>query len=116
MRRRIEGRLDDPVFAFAGIGQPQRFFEGLKEGGWNVVSEASFPDHRRYSAADLARLSRDAERAGARVLVTTEKDAARLDGPRALSLPLVAVSLTVTVEPAAAYTAMLARASGVEAS
>jgi tetraacyldisaccharide 4'-kinase len=110
MTRTIDERRGDPVFAFAGIGRPEGFFDALAEGGWNVVGRMAFPDHRRYGAADFARLADRAARAGASALVTTEKDAARLDGLRVPTLPLIAVALAVTVEPAAAFSAMLQQA------
>lgn len=40
------------VRAVAGIGNPQRFFDSLRALG-GEVSEAPFPDHHKFSAADL---------------------------------------------------------------
>ncbi len=65
------------VFAFAGIGRPQKFVRSLEEIGAQVVGWRWFPDHHAYSAAELAALARAAERVSAR-LVTTQKDARRL--------------------------------------
>jgi tetraacyldisaccharide 4'-kinase len=109
MSRRLGDAGRDPAFAFAGIGQPQEFFGSLRAAGWSVVGSVAFADHHRYSASDLARLGDRARSAGARVLVTTEKDAARLSAVD-LGLPLIAVSLTVTVTPADDFAALLAHA------
>lgn len=65
------------VYAFAGIGRPQKFFETLVRLGAEVVGNESFPDHQRYDAATLERLVKAAGAVGAR-LVTTAKDAARI--------------------------------------
>jgi tetraacyldisaccharide 4'-kinase len=65
------------VFAFAGIGRPQKFARSLEEIGAHVAGERWFPDHHPYSTEELAALARAAERLSAR-LVTTEKDARRL--------------------------------------
>jgi tetraacyldisaccharide 4'-kinase len=65
------------VLAFAGIGDPGRFFRTLRAAGINVVHEQSFPDHHRFSTGDLDALIADARRQGL-TLVTTEKDLARL--------------------------------------
>ena len=64
------------VLAFAGLGDNRSFFELLKELGAELVHEVEFPDHHAYSRRDMERLSllRDAE-----ILVTTEKDAIKLD-------------------------------------
>lgn len=67
------------VFAFAGIGHPERFYDGLAAAGADVVEKRSFDDHHPYKPAELTELERDAARTGAQ-LITTEKDAARLRG------------------------------------
>jgi tetraacyldisaccharide 4'-kinase len=65
------------VYAFAGIGDPARFFRGLRASGIDVVAERAFPDHHPFSQRDVADLQTAAERDGL-TLVTTEKDLARL--------------------------------------
>jgi tetraacyldisaccharide 4'-kinase len=65
------------VFAFAGIGRPEKFFRTLVEAGLMLAGTRSFADHHRYAPGDLAALRRDAAACGGR-LVTTEKDFARL--------------------------------------
>ncbi len=65
------------VLAFAGIGRPAKFFDGLASAGVAVVGRRAFPDHHAYDDATLASLGAEAARAGAR-LVTTPKDAVRL--------------------------------------
>ncbi len=74
----LEGRK---VLAFAGIGRPGKFFETLRACGATVEAARSFPDHHRYTAAELAALRREAE-AGGLVAVTTEKDFARIAAAR----------------------------------
>jgi tetraacyldisaccharide 4'-kinase len=66
-----------PVFAFAGIGRPAKFFETLRDQGAQIVGHRSFPDHSEYPSALLYRLEAEAKANGAQ-LVTTEKDAVRL--------------------------------------
>jgi tetraacyldisaccharide 4'-kinase len=67
------------VWGFAGIGRPEKFCATLGDIGCAVAGFTAFADHHPFSADDLARLRRDAARAGAR-LVTTAKDHARLSG------------------------------------
>ncbi|WP_114945215.1 tetraacyldisaccharide 4'-kinase [Microvirga calopogonii] len=74
----LEGRK---VLAFAGIGRPGKFFETLRACGAIVEAVHSFPDHHRYTAADLAALQQEAEARGL-VAVTTEKDFARVAAVR----------------------------------
>lgn len=71
---RLRGRR---VLAFAGIGDPQRFFATLRAGGVEVAQTRAFADHHRFSHDEIARLAADAQ-AGSLLLVTTEKDMARI--------------------------------------
>ena len=64
------------VFAFAGIGRPEKFVETLRGGGAAVTGAQFFADHHPYSAAEITALRRWA---GDALLVTTEKDLVRLD-------------------------------------
>lgn len=65
------------VFAFAGIGRPEKFFDTLRELGAEIVDQESFGDHQPYSDQLTQRLI---QRAAAQdvVAVTTEKDMVRL--------------------------------------
>ena len=65
------------VYAFAGIGRPEKFFASLAESGATLVGAVAFPDHYAYRRDDIARLQRAAQEQGA-LLVTTEKDFVRL--------------------------------------
>ncbi len=104
------------VYAFAGIGRPNKFFATLDELGAEIVGTASFPDHYAYRRADIATLQRAARERDAR-LVTTEKDFVRLslsaNGPAmvdpVLPVPL-AVPIEMTVSDPAELDALIARA------
>lgn len=71
---RLRGRR---VLAFAGIGDPPRFFATLRAGGVEVAQTRAFADHHRFSPGEIAGLAADA-RADSLLLVTTEKDMARI--------------------------------------
>lgn len=58
-----------PLFALAGIGHPQRFFDTLAALGLDCTCRA-FPDHHAYTAADLTF-------ADGGILLLTEKDAVK---------------------------------------
>jgi len=90
----IEPQLDaltlegQPVFAFAGIGRPDKFYETLERLGAQVVETRSFADHHRWRPNEIMAM---VERAGALAarLVTTEKDWVRLpDEARSMVLPV----------------------------
>jgi tetraacyldisaccharide 4'-kinase len=67
------------LFAFAGIGDPEKFFRTLTQAGLDVAGAERFPDHHKYSAADARRLLERCEREQM-TPVTTEKDFVRLTG------------------------------------
>jgi tetraacyldisaccharide 4'-kinase len=65
------------VLAFAGIGDPLRFFRTLRASGIEIVRERAFADHHPYAQAEIEALITEAK-PEALTLVTTEKDLARL--------------------------------------
>jgi tetraacyldisaccharide 4'-kinase len=67
------------VLAFAGIGDPHRFFGTLRMSGAEVVAERPFADHHPFTENEIEALAAAAKRDGL-TLVTTEKDLARLRG------------------------------------
>jgi tetraacyldisaccharide 4'-kinase len=73
-----------PLIAFAGIANPQRFYKLLERLGGNLVECVSFADHHAFTRADAERLVKLAQSTGTQ-LVTTEKDFARLAGDAALA-------------------------------
>lgn len=65
------------LFAFAGIGRPDKFYDALAAAGGELANSMSFPDHHAFTARDLAVL-RDMAREYEARLITTEKDWVRL--------------------------------------
>ncbi|MGJ4941704.1 tetraacyldisaccharide 4'-kinase [Bradyrhizobium sp. HKCCYLS1011] len=75
----VAGLLSKPVLAFAGIGDPARFFRTLRAAGIDVQRERAFADHHPFTAEEIQALIAEAGRQGLG-LVTTEKDLTRLRG------------------------------------
>ena len=65
------------LIPFAGIGNPENFFQLLKDSHLNIVKEINFPDHYEYKQADLDNLVAMENKYKAK-LVTTEKDYLRI--------------------------------------
>ncbi len=66
------------VFAFCALGNPNNFFEQLKYENFNLAATEIFPDHHYYLPQDMEKIERNARAKGARILITTAKDAAKL--------------------------------------
>jgi tetraacyldisaccharide 4'-kinase len=92
---RLAGRA---VLAFAGIGDPDKFYATLRAAGVAVAQTRSFADHHVLTAAQAAGLIATAD-AHALALVTTEKDHARMTADPALTaLTARSATLPVTLE------------------
>lgn len=87
--RRLE--VDVPpgrLFAFAGLADNEQFFRAVGAAG-----TMSFPDHHRYTAADVEKIKAAAK--GYDAIVTTEKDAVKI-GDRAI----IAAAARFVIDPA----------------
>ena len=69
------------VFAFAGLADNEQFFASLRAAGLELAGTKSFPDHHRYTAADIAALE-----GHGLPLVTTEKDEVKIAGSRVIAV------------------------------
>lgn len=78
------------VFAFCGLGNPGAFRRTLESAGAEVVKFRAFPDHHAYRPAEARQIEVEAQEFLATALVTTEKDATKLD-VRAFRIPLAAL-------------------------
>jgi len=88
-----------PFVAVAGIANPAVFERTLASMRLSPATFLAFPDHVRYGLPEIGRIVRAAEASGAGTVVTTEKDAVKLES--ACPLPLVTVAVRMRVlEPA----------------
>jgi tetraacyldisaccharide 4'-kinase len=78
-RQALAALAGSRILAFAGIADPEKFFATLAEAGLNVAATQSFADHHPYTAAEAQMLIARAHSQNL-VLLTTEKDQARLAG------------------------------------
>ncbi len=104
--RALRGRR---VFAFAGIGQPEKFFRSLREIGAQVVGTRSFPDHHRYRPRDLRQVLA-AARAAPAVPVTTTKDHVRV--PAEFASQVVVATVNLRFDEGAVLDELLVRVAG----
>jgi tetraacyldisaccharide 4'-kinase len=91
---------DRPVFAVAGVARPDRFFSDLRGAGWQVDGTIAFRDHHRFTPSDIDRIRAGAKAAGAEIVLTTAKDAVRLEGLEPAGIRFATVPLSVRIEPA----------------
>jgi tetraacyldisaccharide 4'-kinase len=97
-----------PVVALAGIAHPPGFFRDLAGAGWTIARELPYRDHHRFDAADVAHITTAARAAGARLILTTEKDLMRLLPFRPFAVPVAYVPMALEIDPAATFDEWLA--------
>lgn len=86
------------LVAVCGVADSSQFAATLSGMGLAPEELVDFRDHQRYRERHVARIERVAEQAGAAFVVTTEKDAVKLEGK--LNRPILTVRLAVdVVEP-----------------
>ena len=73
----IEQFKNKKLYAFAGIGNPDNFFELLSEYNLNVQKKISFPDHYNFNMNELEKMTELASKNNFE-LITTEKDFYRI--------------------------------------
>lgn len=88
------------VVVMAAIARPERVTTAARELGYLVEQQITFRDHHWFTDADLGRVQAAARAAGADAILTTEKDAVRLQNGLTGGLPIVFLPVDVRVEPA----------------
>ena len=88
------------VFVVTGIARPDRFEADVSAAGWQIAGIMTFRDHYPFDARDIRRISMAAQAARCAIILTTEKDAVRLNACDLGDLPIASVPLILAVEPA----------------
>ena len=89
--------LNENILAFAGIGNPENFFDLLKENNINVEKKISFPDHYNYSKKELDKLLKISKENNLKLL-TTEKDFFRIKHFNAIDIDYLTIKLEIINE------------------
>lgn len=86
------------VAVACGIANPRAFSDDILQVGINIVSESFFADHHAFEQQDLDRITAEAREVGADAILTTEKDAVRIEGLRHGDVPIYAAQLQLQGE------------------
>lgn len=83
--------LPEKILAFCGIANPHRLQDDLIAYDFDVKFFKSYPDHHRYSQADLNFLIERARSLGALAIVTTDKDLVKVGSLSITDIPIYSV-------------------------
>ncbi|MEI6106155.1 MAG: tetraacyldisaccharide 4'-kinase [Opitutae bacterium] len=85
------------IGAFSGIAAPESFEAFLRETGARLGYTRRFLDHYRFTHEDLAKVFAEAKLAGVEMIITTEKDAVRIDAGEDIPLPCYYLRLEIEI-------------------
>lgn len=110
--RMVPITLPARVAAFCGVGNPSSFFAGLKQAGYELALERSFPDHHVYSQNEIDSIIKGANATGANALITTAKDAVKLQ-TLAFSIPWSVAEIEIAIDDAEKFTSLVIDAAQI---
>lgn len=85
------------IGAFSGIAAPESFEAFLRETGAKLGYTRRFLDHHRFQADDLQDVMREALEARVEMLITTEKDAVRIEAGTKFPMPCYYLRLEIEI-------------------
>ena len=95
------------AFLLAAIARPERFEADVTGCGVAIVGRSFFRDHHRFRADELASVAQRARAAGAQAIVTTAKDAVRLERTWAFDPPVFVMAIAAGIADEARLRARL---------
>ena len=107
-QRAWSAKAGDHVVAFSAIADNDAFFACVHERQLKVTHAIGFADHHAYIPNDIARLNRLADQSQASFLITTEKDAVKLDVAD-FTKSVVALRISAHLKPEDAVLRLLRR-------
>lgn len=83
------------VLLLSGLARPEGFENLVRTAGINVADHLKFADHARYDARTIDAVAEKLKETGAGLVLTTEKDAVKLERLETRGLPIFAASLAM---------------------
>ena len=94
------------IFAFCGIGNPESFFEELRQNNYAVAATKTFRDHHTYSQSDIEIIEARSRECGAAILLTTAKDAVKLLNLK-FEMPCYVVEIEMEIDDANGFGSLM---------
>ena len=97
----LDTQTNQRVLAFSAIGQPEQFYNLIKENGLELIKTISFPDHHSYSLNDIDNIIFTAQNLQIDTIITTEKDSVKIQN--LTNHPIFALKLKANFSPEAIF-------------
>lgn len=104
--RTLSEEISQKAFAFCGLGNPENFFESLRQSNISLVGTQAFPDHHSYTQKDFIEIEKEFRRSRSDILLTTAKDAVKLRNLK-FEIPCFVAEIEVIIDDATAFAALL---------
>lgn len=92
--------------AFCALGNPENFFEMLRQDGFDLAKTKAFPDHHFYKQQDIDGLAKQAKAFEVNALMTTAKDAVKLNDLK-FEIPCYVVEIKPLISDADEFREMI---------
>ncbi len=90
----IEEFKNKKLFAIAGIGNPENFFQLIEKYNLKIYKKKIFPDHYKFSKNEIQNIIEEAEDAGCQVIMT-EKDYFKINNYNLANIKYLKISLEI---------------------
>ncbi|MBT3176581.1 MAG: tetraacyldisaccharide 4'-kinase [Desulfobacula sp.] len=94
----VGGLKGKKAVLFSGIAKNFSFYNTMKELGINILDHLEFKDHYRYKDSDILMINKLAKKVCADLVLTTEKDWAKLDKDSKWGLDLIVMGIQIEFE------------------
>lgn len=85
------------VVGLCSIANPESFEQTLADLGVNAAVCERFPDHHAYTARDITAINRSADDNSAEMIITTDKDAIKLDAHQ-FTVPVYSLRIGIEID------------------
>ena len=86
------------LLAFCGLGNPEQFFDTVKQLEPAKLQATTFPDHHKYTRAEMEKIFSQFTQDGCDYLITTEKDRANIPANYSGRAELLFLSIEMNIQ------------------
>ncbi|WP_300456958.1 tetraacyldisaccharide 4'-kinase [Desulfobacula sp.] len=103
----VKGVWGRKAVLFSGLAQNTSFYHTMEELGVNILDHLEFKDHYRYKESDISRINQRAIAVCADVILTTEKDWAKIDQDTKWGVDLMVIGIQIAFEQPQQFESLL---------